>query len=113
MGTDESRVEDEASATSMEECHASATPQEERQEDLSSLLFNWVMDRILREATEKLGRGLHIEYTSAGGLFLLYRDKTPASTCIQNVLYADDLTLIAETRRELQHMLDVLGRACA
>ena len=45
-------------------------------------------------------------------VFLSYRDKTTASTCIQNVLYADDLTLIAETRRELQHMLDVLDRAC-
>ena len=61
---------------------------------------------------EMLGSGLHIKYTSAGGLFLPYWDKIPTSTCIQNVLYADDLTLIAETRRELHHMLDVLGRAC-
>ena len=29
------------------------------------------------------------------------------------MLYADDFTLVAETRRELQHMLDVLDRACA
>ena len=29
------------------------------------------------------------------------------------MLYADDLTLVAETRRELQHMLDVLDRPCA
>ena len=79
---------------------------------LSPLLFNCVMDRILREATEMLGGGLNIEYTPAGGLFLSYRDKTTASSCIQNVLYADDLTLVAETRRELQHMLDVLDRAC-
>ena len=74
---------------------------------LSPLLFNCVMDRILREATEMLGGGLNIEYTSAGGLFLSYWDKTTASSCIQNVLYADDQTLVAETRRELQHMLDV------
>ena len=80
---------------------------------LSPLLFNCVMDRILREATEMLGGGLNIEYTPAGGLFLSYRDKTTASACIQNVLYADDLTLVAETGRELQHMLDVLDRACA
>ena len=80
---------------------------------LSPLLFNCAMDRILREATEMLGGGLNIESTPAGGLFLTYRDKTTASACIQNVLYADDLTLVAETRRELQHMLDVLDRACA
>ena len=29
------------------------------------------------------------------------------------MLYADDFTLVAETRRELQHMLDVLDRVCA
>ena len=80
---------------------------------LSLLLFNSVMDRILREAIEMLGGGLHIKHTSAGGLFLSYRDKTTASTCIQNVLYADGLTVVAETRRELQHMLDVLDKACA
>ena len=80
---------------------------------LSPLLFNCIMDRILREATEVLGGGLNIEYIPAGGLFLSYQDKTTASACIQNVLYADDLTLVAETGRELQHMLDVLDRACA
>ena len=80
---------------------------------LSPLLFNCVTDRILREVTEMLGGGLNIEYTPAGGLFLSYWDKTTASVCFQNVLYADDLTLVAETRRELQHKLDVLDRACA
>ena len=80
---------------------------------LSPLLFNCVMNRILREVTEMLGGGLNIEYTRAGGLFLSYRNNTTASACIQNVLYADDLILVAETRRELQHMLDVLDRACA
>ena len=29
------------------------------------------------------------------------------------MLYADDLTLIIESRRELQYMPDVLDRACA
>ena len=61
-----------------------------------------------------LGGGLNIEYNPAGELFLSYRDKTTASSCIHNVLYdCDYLTLVAETWRELQHMLDVLGRACA
>ena len=44
---------------------------------LSPLLFNCVMDRILREVTKMLGGGLNIEYTPAGGLFLSYWDKTP------------------------------------
>ena len=79
---------------------------------LSPLLFNCFMDRILREAMEMTGGGLHIEYTTSGGLFLSYRDKTPMTTCIQNAQYADDLTLIAENRRELQQMLDVLDKAC-
>ena len=80
---------------------------------LSPLLINCVMDKILKEATEMLGIGLNIEYTPAGGLFLSYRDKITASACIQTVLYADDPTPVAETGRELQHMLDVLDRACA
>ena len=37
---------------------------------LSPLLFNCVMDRILREATEMLGGGLPIKLTPASGLFL-------------------------------------------
>ena len=72
---------------------------------LSTMLFNCVMDRILKEATDLLGGVLHIEYTSDGSLFLSYWSITTASTCIQNVL--------AETRRELQHMLDIVDRACA
>ena len=32
---------------------------------------------------------------------------------LQHVLHADDLTLVAETRKELQHMLDAVDRACA
>ena len=80
---------------------------------LSPLLFNCFMDRILREAMEMTGGGLQVEYTTSGGLFLSYRDKTPLTTCIQNIRYADDLTLIAETRGELQRMVDVLDRACA
>ena len=55
-------------------------------------------DRILKEATD---------------LFHSYRSITTASTCNQNVLHIDDLTLVAKTRRELQHMLDIVDRACA
>ena len=47
-----------------------------------------------------------------GGLFLSYRRKLSASSRVQDVLYADDLTLIAETRRELQHMITTLNKAC-
>jgi len=43
----------------------------------------------------------------------IYRTQTKAATLIQDVLYADDLTLIAEARSELQHMLDALDGACS
>ena len=77
---------------------------------VSPLLFNCVMDRILKDTTNLLEGGLHIMYTSAGSLFLSYQNIT---TCIQNVLYTDELTVIAETRRELQLMLDaVLDGTC-
>ena len=79
---------------------------------LSPLLFSYFMDRILREVTETLGGSHHIEYATGGGLFLLYRDKMSASSCVQDELYTDDLTLIAETRRELQHMITTLDKAC-
>ena len=61
---------------------------------------------------EMTGGGLHVEYTTSGGLFLSYRDKTPLTTCIQNAQYAEDLTLVAEYRNEQQQMLDALDRAC-
>ena len=77
---------------------------------LSPLLFNCFMDSIFREAMEMTKGALHIQYTTR--LFLSYRDRTSLTTSIQNIQYADDLTLIAEARGELQHMLDVLDRAC-
>ena len=45
----------------------------------------------------------------------MYRNKTPAVACIQDVLYADDLALVAETRRELQsmHMVNIMDSACS
>ena len=52
---------------------------------LSPLLFNCVMDRILKEATDLLRGGLQIQYTLAGGLFLSYWSITTDSTCIQNL----------------------------
>ena len=80
---------------------------------LSPLLFNCFMDRILREATKMMDGGLHVEYSTSGSLFLSYRDKTTALTCIQDLLHADDLTMVTETRRELQHMLNILDQACS
>ena len=58
------------------------------------------------------GGGVHVDYLTSMGLFLSYRDNTPLTICIQNAHYAEDLTLVAETRKELQRMLDVLDRAC-
>ena len=79
---------------------------------LSPLLFNCFMDKIIRETLEAAPRGWGIEYTTAKGLFLSYRENTPATTDIQNIQYADDLTLVAETREKLQLMVDTLDRAC-
>ena len=79
---------------------------------LSLLLFNCLMDRILREMTETLGEGFHTEYATGGGLFLSYQDKISTSSCVQDALYADDLMLIAETRKKLQHMIHTLDQAC-
>ena len=79
---------------------------------LSPRLFNCFVDRILRKMTETLGEGFHIEYATGGGSFLSYQDKTSASRCVQDALHADDLTLIAETRKELQHMITTLDQAC-
>ena len=80
---------------------------------LPPILFNCFMNRILKEVAATLDGGLQVQYTTAGGLFLTYRDQTKATTLIQDVLYADDLKLIAEARSELQHMLDVLDGACS
>jgi hypothetical protein len=44
-------------------------------------------------------------------VFLTYRDKTPLTTNIQNVQYADDLALVGETSKELQDMLNGLDRS--
>ena len=41
---------------------------------LSPILFNCAMDRILKQVAGTLGKGLQVEYTTAGGLFLTYHD---------------------------------------
>ena len=79
---------------------------------LSPLLFTCFLDRILREAMINLNGGLQIGYTTSEGLFLTYRDKTTASTSIQDALYADDLTLVAESWEELQDMVNAINNTC-
>ena len=79
---------------------------------LSPLLFTCFMDKILRETLETTPRGWSIEHTTTKGLFLTYREKTPTKTDIQNIQYADDLTLVAESGEELQFMVNTLDRAC-
>ena len=46
---------------------------------LSPLLFNCVMDKVLRETLETTPGGWSIEYTTTDGLFLTNRDKTTAT----------------------------------
>ena len=70
------------------------------------------MDEILRETLEKTPGGWSIQDTATNGLLLTYREKTPTKTDIQNIQYADDLTLVAESGEELQFMTDTLDRAC-
>ena len=70
------------------------------------------MDRVVKDMAETLRGGLHVEYTTGGGLFLSHQDKTEASAAIQDIMYADDLALAAETRSELHHMLNVLYNIC-
>ena len=79
---------------------------------LSPLLFNCFMDRVLRDTLETTPGGWSIEYTTTDGLFLTYRDKTTTTSDVQNVQYADDLTLVAESGEELQFMVDTLDKAC-
>ena len=79
---------------------------------LSPLLFNCFMDRVLREALKMTPGGWRIEYTTTEGLFLSYREKTSCTADIQNIQYADDLTLVAESASELQAMVSALDRAC-
>ena len=70
--------------------------------------MNW----ILREVVTKSGGVLKVEYSVNRGVLLSYGDKTPLGMDIHNTQYADDLTLIAESRHEIQNMLDVLDRCC-
>ena len=65
---------------------------------LSPILFNCYMDNIMREASESLGGGINISYNTSKGLYLTYRDAVEGTTTVQEVLYADDLALVAEQR---------------
>ena len=79
---------------------------------LSPILFNCYMDNIMREASESLGGGINISYNTSKGLYLTYRDAVEGSTTVQEVLYADDLALVAEQRQDLQGMLSVVDMVC-
>ena len=59
-----------------------------------------------------LNEGFKIDYTVNKGMFLTYHDKISASASIQDALYADDLTLVAESRGDLQNMVNAITRAC-
>ena len=78
---------------------------------LSPLLFNCFMDMVLREAMARLWGGLHVDYTIGGGHFLTNWDQTAFTTCLQDVLYADDLALVAETRRGAAAHVGSIGRS--
>ena len=79
---------------------------------LSPILFNCYMDNIMREAAESMGGGISISFNTSKGLYLTYRDTVEGSTTVQDVLYADDLTLVAEQRQDLQRVLTVVDRVC-
>ena len=49
---------------------------------LSPLLFNSFLDRTVKEVMSEVRVGMHVEYSSGGGLFLSYQDKTSASAHI-------------------------------
>ena len=67
---------------------------------MSPLLFISFLDCIVKDLLSLLGGAFHVEYSTVGGLFLSYRDKTPASAHIQDAMYTDDMALIAESRSE-------------
>lgn len=64
---------------------------------LSPLLFNWYMDRILRETWVSSPGGWNIDYTISKGFFLTNREKTPTITDVRKIQYVNDLTLAAES----------------
>ena len=49
---------------------------------LSPFLFNCFLNKISKEASDTHGGDLNIQYTTKGGVFLSYCDKTPAVACI-------------------------------
>ena len=71
---------------------------------LFPILFNCYRDNIMREAIESMGGGISTSYDTRG-LYLTYRDAVEGLTTVQDVLYPNDLALVAERRRDLQGML--------
>ena len=70
---------------------------------MSPVLFNLVMDKIVREALNKAKvGGVEIEYRKEGNLYMNYRVKAQGTSVIKAAMFADDLALIGKTSGELQ-----------
>lgn len=52
-----------------------------------------------------------INYTMNKEVFLTYRDMTSALTSIQDALYADNLTLVADSWGDLQNIVNAIDTA--
>ena len=65
---------------------------------LPPIVFNCYVD-IMRKATESMG---DISYDVSKGP---YQDGVEGSATLQDVMYADDLVLVAEQRQNLQRLL--------
>ena len=62
------------------------------------------------EGMRTVNEGLKIDYTVNEGEFLTYRDKRLwHATSIQDTLYTDDLTLVAESWGDLQNMVNAIA----
>ena len=71
---------------------------------LPPIVFNCYVD-IMRKATESMG---DISYDVSKGP---YQDGVEGSATLQDVMYADDLVLVAEQRQNLQRLLTAVDMA--
>ena len=59
-----------------------------------------------------MGGGISASYNTSKGLYLTYRDAVEGLTTVQDVLYPDDLALVAGRRQDLQGMLTIVDMVC-